>query len=71
MPQEQLFERRRPALERRHPTRDEPLEHALQLARLDLLDDVLAVGRVGLDRDPRQVAQLGQRTASRPCGRSG
>ncbi len=55
----------------RHADLHELLEHRLQLARLDLLDDVPAVGGLGLDRDPRQVAQLASDARLDRRGRSG
>src|SRR3954468_16244466 len=59
--QEDLFERGGAADERLHAAVHQLLQHGLDLARLDALDDLLAVERLGLDRRPRQVAQLGER----------
>src|SRR3954453_812605 len=60
VPQEELLQGRRVADERLHADADEPLERGLQLGRLALLGHTLAVRQLGLDRDPREVAQLGQ-----------
>src|SRR5690348_10858409 len=59
--QEDLLERGRAAGERRHASAHELFERRLELCRVDLLDDVLAVLRVRLDRDPREVAELCER----------
>src|SRR3954453_8283816 len=59
--QEDLFEGGRAADERSDALLHQFLQHRLQLAGLDLLDDALAVERLGLDRRARQVAQLLQR----------
>src|SRR3954451_15196148 len=61
--QEDLLEGGRAADERLHAAVDELLQNALQLARLDALDDLLAVQRLGLDRRARQVAKLRERAA--------
>src|SRR5215475_13434879 len=59
--QEDLFERGRTADQRLHALLDQLLQHRLELARLDALDDVLARERLRLDRRAREVAQLGER----------
>src|SRR3954470_18482659 len=61
--QEDLFEGGGPADQRLHALLHQLLQHRLQLAGLDALDDVLAVKRLGLDRRAREVAQLGERSA--------
>src|SRR3954471_1735117 len=61
--QEDLLESGRAADERLHAPFHELFQDMLQLARLDALDDVLAVERLRLDRRAREVAQLGERAA--------
>src|SRR6187401_1217150 len=59
--QEDLFERGGAADQRLHAALHEPLQHRLELARLDAFDDVLAVERLRLDRRAGEVAQVLER----------